>query len=299
MEASPPWCTIQPCSNLNSTNLLSEPNHIFQLAPIREPTVEQDAPASVAMSRRPSGASYTSSNYSGYNLSRSNSPTSNNFLEPGYDSSSPVNRAAMHTAHFIRPRQTTATSTPSKVVRKKRTDRKQFSRLGNSINGGVLKFDKEQGEAGRRYDHSIHFALHERILRSINPNLPQVAYQGKGQKPGWTNLKSNNRSEDVMETRDENGEILLPLSVNKNNIFASSYQVIVDSGRIIDSCYDLYRNLEAEAQALSQESSKEELLAFVCKIRDSGAAAKIASSSAQRGALGFGPPFFHKFRSLL
>ncbi|KAF2848900.1 hypothetical protein T440DRAFT_427542 [Plenodomus tracheiphilus IPT5] len=276
-----------------------EPSHIFQLPPIREPHFDQHtAPSSVSMSRRPSETSHTTSNYSGYDLSRSSSPTTNSFLEPGYDSSSPVNRIAMHTAHFS-PARVSSRPAP-KAVRKKRTDRKNFSRLRNEINGAFPKFSKEEGEAGRRYDHSIYIAMLQRAMLKINPRLPEVANQGKYQKPGWTPLKSNNRCEDVKETLDENGEILLPLAVNKNNIFASSHQVIADSNNVIDSTCAWHHNLEAEAQSLSQRNpTKEELLAWVCKVGDSGSASKIAMSSSQRGAVGFRPPFPQQPRSLL
>ncbi|KAH9876091.1 hypothetical protein J1614_003970 [Plenodomus biglobosus] len=276
-----------------------QPNHVFQLAPIREPHFEpHTVPASIAMSRRPSEASFTSSNYSDYNLSRSTSPTSSLYLEPGYDSSSPVNRIAMHTAHFS-PSQA-STRPASKAVRRKRNDRKHFSRLRNEVNGALPKFTKEQGEAGRRYDHSVHLALLQRAGLDICPDLPQVAAQGKDQKPGWTPLKSNNRSEDVKETKDENGATLLPLAYNKNNIFASTYQIIMDSNDLIASNSAWHRTLEAEARSLTQrDPTKEELMAWACKVRDSGIASQITMASGRRGAVGFRPPFSQRHRSVL
>lgn len=276
-----------------------ETNQGFQLAPIREPFFESHtAPGGVAMSRRPSEASYMSSDCSDYNLSRSASPISGSFLESGYDSTSPINRIAMRSAHRS-PDQAIARPA-AKAVRVKRTDRKHFSRLRNEAKGTLPKFTKEQGEAGRRYDHSVYLALLQRAGLDICPDLPQVAAQGKNLKPGWKPLKSNNRSEDVKDTKDENGETILPLAYNKDNIFASSYQIIMDSNDLIASNSAWHLNLEAEARLLTQrEPTKDELIAWVRKVRDSGYGSRIDMASRRRGAVGFKSPFSQRCRSVL
>lgn len=280
-----------------ASHLHIQPDHIFQLPPIRELKFKYETPSSEAMSRRPSDSS-AASYYSDFQLSRSSSPSINSFGESGYGRSLSVNSFSTCTPELIscsKPRSPTA-----KAVRTKRKDRKHFSRLRKEAEGAHSKFTKEQGEAGRRYDHSLYFAVLQRALLGINENFPESAVQGKDQKPGWTPLKSNNRSEDVSETTDENGVSLSPLRFNKNNIFASAYQVIVDSNEVLESIYDRQCALEIEADALLQrEPTREELMAYVRATRDSAAASHIAMASAQRGSIGFRAPFSRRGRSML
>lgn len=284
--------------NIGFPNANSQPDHIFQLPPIRELHVKHEAPSCVAMSRRPSESSTASSYYSDYQLSRSSSPSLNSFSEPVCGHPSSVKSFSPHTVGLLSSQK--SKSPIAKAVRQKRQDRKHFSRLRRETEGTQSKFTKEQGEAGRRYDHSLYFAVLQRALLGINENFPELAAQGKDQKPGWTPLKSNNRSEDVSETTDENGVSLNPLRFNKNNIFASAYQVIVDSNDVLESIYDRQCALETEADALLQrEPTKEELMAYVSKIRDSVAASQIAVASAQRGSIGFRIPFSRRIKSLL
>jgi len=287
-----------PTRNTGLPNTTSQPDYIFQLPPIRELNFKYETPSSTEMSRRPSDSSAASSYYSDYQLSRSSSPSLNSLSETGYGRSLSVKSYPTHTPELLSTRK--SKSPTAKAVRTKRKDRKHFSRLRKETEGAHSKFTKEQGEAGRRYDHSLYFAVLQRALLGINENFPEIAAQGKDQKPGWTPLKSNNRSEDVSETTDENGVSLSPLRFNKNNIFASAYQVIVDSNEVLESIYDRQCTLETEADALLQrEPTKEELMAYVSKTRDSAAASQIAMASAQRGSIGFRVPFSRRIKSLL
>ncbi|KAF2844175.1 hypothetical protein T440DRAFT_44021 [Plenodomus tracheiphilus IPT5] len=268
-----------------------EPSHVPQLPPIREPLSDQHSMlSSVPMSRGPFEAPQGSPNDFGYDLSRSFLRTTSSFLESDYHSALPGNWIAMHTACFS-PGRVFTTPAP-KAINKKRTHRKKYFRLKNESNGALPMFNKNQEEAVRRYGHSVYLSKLEREMRKINPRLPEVANQGNDNLPGWKSLKRNNRCEDVMEIDDESGEILLPYSVNKNNIYLSSYYVILNFNELIHSTCGWIHSLEAEARSLSQrDPTKEELLALVCKIRDSGAAPSIAMADSQRGAIKFRIPF--------
>lgn len=195
----------------------------------------------------------------------------------------------MHTGHFLPT--TTSTQTSSKPPREKRKDRKTFSRLGpNKSAGGSMKIRKDQGEAGRRYDQSQRLAEQQRHLLQINPSLPETAFQGKGLKPGWTPLKSNNRSKDVQE--DDDGQQLDPFAFNKDNLLSSSLYGLIDSTNLIDNAVQELQAIETGAAALMHHgASVDKLRDFISKISQSASARRLAEASGQRGSIGFCPPF--------
>ncbi|CAO2658692.1 Nn.00g064150.m01.CDS01 [Neocucurbitaria sp. VM-36] len=294
-----------------------QPDYIFHLAPMRQDPIDRDAPSSSEMSRKPSIASSSSSSLSLYRSSRSSSPATG-YLEPSYDHSPPVNRVAMNTGHFrpyplpavpsLRcracsevgetifveadtacPRCGRLDSKPKatgKAARKKRNDRIHFSRLMNN-DGKPEKASKEEGEAGRRYDHSFYFASLQNLLLKINPDFPEVAAQREGKKrPGWTPLKCNNISNDVKE-----GSKIEPLHFNKTNIFESSLQIIEDSTVIMADAIQERNDLEVEMDALLRsEAPIDELRRFLMRTLHRNWSNTLATSSAQRGAEGFSRP---------
>ncbi|KAH7401629.1 hypothetical protein BKA66DRAFT_436737 [Pyrenochaeta sp. MPI-SDFR-AT-0127] len=294
----------------------------IQLAPIlRDPFHDHSGSSSSTMLRHASISSSSSSEHSGFHLSRSGSPVTNP-REPLYRQSPSMNRLAMtyghlhHPYHIINPLAAPNQNCPSclqagenvpvdvgkacpqcghinamsktagKVSRRKRTDRKHYSRLGNN-NAKPEKASKEEGEAGRRYDHSFWFASLQNMLLSINPDFAHVAAQGHGKrKPGWTPLKCNNVSEDVKE-----GSGINPLAYNKSNIFESTYQVIGDSTRIIDDVVQERETLEYEMNTLLQSTaSVDELRRFLERTLSRRWASRVATSSDSRGAEGFVSP---------
>lgn len=176
--------------------------------------------------------------------------------------------------------------TAGKAARRKRTDRKHYSRLGNN-NVKPEKASKEEGEAGRRYDHSFWFASLQNMLLGINPDFAQVAAQRHGKrKPGWTPLKCNNVSEDIKE-----GSGINPLAYNKSNIFESTYQVIGDSTAIIDDVVQERESLEYEMNALLQSGAPSaELRRFLERTLSRRWASRVAASGDGRGAEGFVSP---------
>ncbi|KAJ4365196.1 hypothetical protein N0V83_008814 [Neocucurbitaria cava] len=290
---------------------------------MRQDPVDHESPSSSEMSRKPSIASTSSSSLSLYQSSRSSSPTTG-YLEPSYDHSPPVNRVAMNTGHF-RPYPTphlpivSSLRCPScseagetifvepgkacprcgqldpkskatgKVARRKRSDRIHFSRLMNN-DGKPEKASKEEGEAGRRYDHSFYFASLQNLLLKINPDFPEVAAQRGGKKrPGWTPLKCNNISNDVKE-----GSNIEPLHYNKTNMFESSLQIIEDSTAILSDAIQERNDLEVEMDALLRsEAPAEELRRFLMRTLHRNWSNTLATSSAQRGAEGFSRPSSH------
>lgn len=184
---------------------------------------------------------------------------------------------------------------PIQEIHRKRDDRWHFSQLRND-GENKIKISKEQGEAGRRYDHSQYFALMQRQLLAINPNLPRAAYHGKSRKGvvkklGWTPLKSNNRSMDVEE--DEEGKFLAPLAYNKNNMFSSTYHVIDHSSALNESVIEYETAIQKRAGELTQPgTSEEDKDTFIRSLARSDAASRIATASAQRGSTEFQIPFY-------
>ena len=306
------------------SDLVRQPDYIsFRLAPLVHDPLDRDAPCSSEMSRKPSIASTSSSGPSLYRSSRSCSPATG-YLEPSYDHSPPVNRVAMNTGHFrpyprpnlpavsaLRcgaclelgetvfvetgmacPRCGCADSklrTTGKAARRKRNDRIHFSRLMNN-DSKPEKASKEEGEAGRRYDHSFYFASLQNLLLNINPDFPEVAAQREGKKrPGWTPLKCNNISNDVKE-----GSKIEPLHFNKTNIFESSLQVIEDSAAIMADAIQERNDLEVEMDALLRsDASADELRRFLVRTLHRNWSSTLATSCAQRGAEGFSRPSPH------
>ncbi|KAF1849878.1 uncharacterized protein K460DRAFT_350015 [Cucurbitaria berberidis CBS 394.84] len=298
-----------------------QPDYIYQLAPMLQDPIDRDAPYSSEMSRKASIASTSSSGQSFYRVSRSTSPASG-YLEPSYDQSPSVNRIAMNTGHF-RPyppphrsagsgsccsacleigetifvdagkaclrcgRADSMLKTTGKVARRKRNDRIKFSRLMNN-DCKPENVSKEEGEAGRRFDHSFYFASLQNSLLKINPKFPEVAAQREGKKRlGWTPLKCNNISDDVKEK----GHIE-PLHFNKTNIFESSLQVVEDSTAIMADAIQERNDLEVEMDALLRsKASADELRRFLMRTLHRNWSATLATSNAQRGAEGFSRPF--------
>ncbi|KAL6707154.1 hypothetical protein ACN47E_004701 [Coniothyrium glycines] len=202
---------------------------------------------------------HTSDNASIYQMSRSSSPNAT-FGDAG-----------------------PSTAAPARATRRKRTDRKNFWKRGqDGVQTG--KVTKDEGEGGRRYGHAILLAMLQQELLAINEDLPKEAKQGFGTvKPGWTLLKSNNRSEDV------SAEGLLPLQWNKTNIYDSSCQTMRDSTDLEHNIVKHRFREEAEAQRLLHGGAKlsDDVKSFLSTIAYGGLSGRIGTASRLRGSVHF------------
>lgn len=174
-----------------------------------------------------------------------------------------------------------------KAGRKKRSDRHRFSRLTNQ-DGEADKATKEEGEGGRRYDHSVCFARLQNQILDINPALPETAASivPKKNKTGWTPLKGNNVSEDVLEKSG-----IAPLRYNKTNIFASALQVNEDSNAIIyDAIREQAKNQNEAEGLIRRNASHDEMRRFLEHFVRKDWAETLATCGSQRGAEGFCRP---------
>lgn len=204
-----------------------------------------------------------SSDCSAYHLSRSSSPNT------AFSPTSPE------------------TSEAAKITRRKRTDRRNFSRR-NQDKVQTGKVTKDEGEAGRRYDHATLHAMMQHELLCVNKNLPRDAKQDGGKrKQGWTPLKSNNRSDDVLK------DGYAPLSVNKENIYDSSCQVIHDSSDLLSSVSRYRSGEEMEAYELLQKGGNlpDDVKAFLSTIAYGRLSTRITTASNLRGSVHFSSNF--------
>jgi hypothetical protein len=277
------YVVLSKYSNLSDDN--SEQSHIIQLPPIHN-YCEHGSPSSSPMSRKSSIVS-ASSGSGAYQGSRSTSPNIA-FLEPSYDHSPAVNRVNMYNAQLrdyaeLIPNSHSQGITAIKAPRRKRNDRMNFSKHAkDGVKSG--RISKDEGEAGRRFDHGFLMARLQNAMLAIYPNLPQEAKQGGGHdKPGWTLLKVNNRSNDVRELGME------PLAYNKANIYDSAYQIIEDSNCLLDHVVRHREAEEIQAKALLQSGGpmSEEIRAYLSTIAYGNIASRIQKANKLRGCQNF------------
>jgi hypothetical protein len=176
-----------------------------------------------------------------------------------------------------------AQRTTGKAPRRKRTDRHLYSRLST---GGpkTQAVSKDQGEGGRRYDHTTLIGMKQEMLLKINPSLTTTARIGNGRsKSGWKLLNQNNVSKDLVN----------PLTCNKSDILISGVQVQDDSNQIIANiCDRLIAPLQSEATNLLQSNpSYAQLHKFVEHMSDAKWTPRVEASCSLRGSHGFRVPF--------
>lgn len=173
-------------------------------------------------------------------------------------------------------------------TRKKRTDRAKFSRYTNNDSKPEW-VSKEEGEGGRRYEHSYLIALLQNHHLTHNPKLPEVA---RGTSTGWKPLKSNNVSDDIQE---QGG--ITPLGYNKSNIFETSLLVMQDDVAIQEDAIMERRYLEDAMRSLLESSDViGPVRDFLVNTIDRDWATKLELSHTQRGAEGFRRPFHSRAR---
>jgi hypothetical protein len=170
-----------------------------------------------------------------------------------------------------------------KAPRRKRIDRHRYSRLA-APNNKTQAMTKDQGEGGRRFDHTSLIGIHQEMLLRVNPNLITSARTGNGRKKiGWKPLNQNNVCQDVVN----------PLKHNKSDIYISTTQVQEDSDRIFVNIRDeLIAPLQSEATRLSQSKPPySELLKFIEQMSQAKWIERVEASCNTRGGHDFRVPF--------
>lgn len=210
------------------------------------------------MSRRPSVSSVASS---GFHPSRSASPAfSTCTLEPQYGAARPLDRLRLQAGHFpytTPTHESTAvvTHTGGKASKKKREDRKQYSK--RAATGTISsKVQKSDNEAGNRYCQALDQAELAEVCRQANPNIENTAAPRHGGPGAWIALKNNNIAWDVRQDGIEpsmwnkssvNGSAILQLR-HSNEQFADS-----------DSWMDM---LIKQSSSLSKEQIVEQIIQY-------------------------------------
>jgi hypothetical protein len=176
----------------------------------------------------------------------------------------------------------TEQSRTGKAPRKKRNDRRQFSRLFSS-NAKPNTVSKDQSEAGNRFDLTGTFGLMEKHLLRTSPTLHTDAALGDGRtKLGWKPLNTNNVSKDVEE----------PLTHNKIEIHISSIQVMRHSDAILENCNEERIRLQTKARnMLRSNASEAEMRNFLEHFADFDWSERVKASCSKRGCSSFQLPF--------
>jgi hypothetical protein len=285
----------------------------IQLAPLLCHALDHSAPTSAGMQRQHSVSSATDSRLSSTYASCSGSPMtmpcgsphSERTNTPTVASSSSCSTFGPCSFHGLRafscldygdhvpgdPRQpcdkcntTSPEHRPTgKAPRRKRTDRHLYSRLCMS-GPRTQTVSRDQGECGRRRDHTALIGRHQEMLLEVNPSLITSARTGNGRiKTGWNSLRPNNISVDVLK----------PITYNKSDILISGVQVLDDSNRILANIRDqLITPLQSEAANLLQcNPSYVQLYKFVEHVSDTKWTLHVEESCKLRGSHDFRVPF--------
>jgi hypothetical protein len=148
--------------------------------------------------------------------------------------------------------------TAGKASKKKRFDRKEYSRMGYVNRESDTKPTRRDGEAGRRYDQAYALGVLQQTLLATNPSLVKTAAASFGNvRCGWLPLKNNNICWDVKKY-----EGIDPLLYNRMDIFGTSKLIHEQSNDMID---DIFRELLDDFQAQARASGN---LYFVHKLTD-------------------------------
>ncbi|KAF3007790.1 hypothetical protein E8E13_010363 [Curvularia kusanoi] len=208
------------------------------------------------MSRRPSVSSISSS---GFHPSRSASPAfSSTALETQYALSRPLDRLRVQDFPYP-PTMLDASTLPlhtgGKASKKKREDRKQFSK--RALAGtNCSKVRKSDNEAGNRYCQAIDMGDLARACKQSNPNIEQNAAPRNGSAGPWVMLKANNIAADVRQDGVE------PSRWNKSSVNGSAILILDHSNAHFDDEINYVGNFITRVPNMSHDQIAEELLRY-------------------------------------
>lgn len=213
------------------------------------------------MSRRPSVSSITSS---GFHPSRSASPAfSTSTLEHQYGVTRSLDRLRLQTGHvqpypYTTPLHDSVAASPhtgGKASKKKREDRKQFSK--RAVTGTTSsRVRKSDNEAGNRYCQALDQADLSRVCREANVNIERTAAPRHGTPGAWVLLKTNNISSDVRQDGIE------PSRWNKSSVNGSAILIIEHSNELLADAIGECDSLKDRCKSMSHDQIMEELGRF-------------------------------------
>ncbi|KAF3032296.1 hypothetical protein E8E12_002495 [Didymella heteroderae] len=236
-----------------------------KLPPIRQVTPEQRynySSSSVSnydsdMSRRPSVSSIASS---GFHPSRSTSPAfSTCTLEPQYGAARPLDRLRLQAGHvfpYTTPTHEStavASHTGGKASKKKREDRKQYSK--RAATGTISsKVQKSDNEAGNRYCQALDQAELAEVCRQANPNIENTAAPRHGGPGAWIALKNNNIAWDVRQDGIE------PSMWNKSSVNGSAILQLRHSNEQFADTDNFLLELTKRWSSMSEKQRLEQII---------------------------------------
>lgn len=145
--------------------------------------------------------------------------------------------------------------TGGKASKKKREDRKQFSK--RALTGtNRAKVRKSDNEAGNRYCQAIDMGDLARACIQSNPNIEHTAAPRNGSAGPWTLLKSNNIAADVRQDGVE------PSRWNKSSVSGSAILILDHSNAHFDDEINYIGQLLKRVPNMTHESIMEELTRY-------------------------------------
>lgn len=143
-----------------------------------------------------------------------------------------------------------ALHTGGKASKKKREDRKQFSK--RAVTGMTSsRIRKSDNEAGNRYCQALDQADLSRVCREANPNIEQTAAPRHGSPGAWRLLKANNISSDVRQDGIE------PSRWNKSCVNGSAILIIEHSNDLFDDVIAHSASVEERCKNIFPELAEE------------------------------------------
>ncbi|KAJ4317566.1 hypothetical protein N0V94_004859 [Neodidymelliopsis sp. IMI 364377] len=165
----------------------------------------------------------------------------------------------VHTFPYTTPShdsQPIAPHTGGKASKKKRDDRKQYSKRATTGTTSS-RVQKSDNEAGNRYDQALDQAKLVEVCKQGNPRLETTAAPRSGDKFGWTPLKNNNVNWDVLK---DDG--IQPSLWNKACVNGSAILMIKHSNAQLDDSVNFLTRMREQATSMTKEQLLDQLAQF-------------------------------------
>jgi hypothetical protein len=159
---------------------------------------------------------------------------------------------------------------------------------GGKIRATQVKSEKNDTEAGKRFELAVGYSCLEEQLLLWNSSLPKTAKALVLSEfhEGWKPLSVWNKSDDIRKFAG-----IEPYSHNKIHLLATALQFMDDSSIIIEDAVEERATTEAQILALLQsDPSKEAMSALLLHILHVNMSRRIAQASAERGSKDFQRP---------
>lgn len=160
-----------------------------------------------------------------------------------------------HRSALSHDSQADSSHTGGKASKKKRDDRKQYSKRA-SIGTTSSRVQKSDNEAGNRYDQALDQAKTAEVCKQGNPRIEFTAAPRSSGKSGWTLLKQNNINWDVKE------DGIQPSLWNKSCVNGSAILMIKHSNALHDDNASFLARILEQGMSVSQEQLLEQLAQY-------------------------------------